>query len=514
MALRQLHLFGHQPAFWPDKEHYSERLCRRPVHPRLQSSANREGGQRLTQRSTMFLFPGDKGQRAAWNIVKGMHERADGGQDGKTRAPALYGGLLNDALPASYLGWASILQPRHRTAAEDGREGGDAQFRSLFQNPLKARRFEQALAEQDAHRRFRLASISLQQPHLHTGATAFYHLGQHLVAAIVQQRQWLAHDQMQHIPYLVGQFLRQRQRLFSLQQFRCYKKTMHLFFRLPHHQRHPIVDHGAVDQFKTGGKQVLLGIETARLDDAAGDEQAAGDNDLRDLRGHATDDVGEDVDQHKIELPLQARCLLLIERSQLHAHAVAQLVDCHICAGALYRDAAVIDAVDAARAKLRGGEGQNARTGTDIEDAHTGPREAFNLFQAEPRGGMQTRAKGHTGVERQHHLLIRRRIFAPRWADDQPSADMCDVEKLLPGIGPVLFVQRARLQLAHEMWPQASQMPQALGHALPCLLLGSIQRYVSVHIHRLAREHAIFLPLVQQLNRLLNRHPARRVAAQ
>ena len=90
---------------------------------------------------------------------------------------------------------------------------------------------------------------------------------------------------------------------------------------------------------------------------------------------------------------------------------------------------------------------------------------------------------------------------------------MRDMKIIFPRVRPILLIHDARLQITDKMLPQAGEMPQPLRHVLPRLLLFPIQGQIRVHLHWLPRQHPVLLPLVDQLKRLLNRHPTRRIAA-
>ncbi len=56
-----------------------------------------------------FFFPGHDGEGVGRDIVEGVYERADGQQFWEARAAGLFGGFLDDALPALYFGRACVL---------------------------------------------------------------------------------------------------------------------------------------------------------------------------------------------------------------------------------------------------------------------------------------------------------------------------------------------------------------------------------------------------------------------
>src|SRR5229473_4048998 len=96
---------------------------------------------------------------------------------------------------------------------------------------------------------------------------------------------------------------------------------------------------------------------------------------------------------------------------------------------------------------------RSTRAGAYIEDTHTWMCALLDLFQAHAGGGMQAGAKGHAGVELQYDFLLPGCVCAPRWTNDESLADMGDMEVVFPGIGPVLFVDDARLQVTDELRP-------------------------------------------------------------
>ena len=83
---------------------------------------------------------------------------------------------------------------------------------------------------------------------------------------------------------------------------------------------------------------------------------------------------------------------------------------------------------------------------------------------------------------------------------------------IFPGIGPVLFIHNSRLQFANKLRSQAGQVPQALGHTLSYLFLLAISGQICAYLNGLPAQYAILLPLVQQLDRLFDCHPAGGVA--
>src|SRR5450755_5107545 len=102
---------------------------------------------------------------------------------------------------------------------------------------------------------------------------------------------------------------------------------------------------------------------------------------------------------------------------------------------------------------------------------------------------MQSCTEGHTWIEGKHNLVRFGRICAPGGANDQAASDMRDMKVVLPGIGPVLFVDRARLQFANEVRAQARQVPESLFYALARLLFLAIKRKIGAHVHRLTLEN-------------------------
>src|SRR5713226_9291052 len=220
------------------------------------------------------------------------------------------------------------------------------------------------------------------------------------------------------------------------------KKRCILF---PHYERDPVIDHHLFDQRQASRQQWLFGFVFALLYNATGNQKAIGSQYLRQLWSNRADHTRNDIRQHEVKLSLQTCRFSLIEHAQHNGQPVAQGVGCCVSCRALNGHAAIIDAVDAGRAKPGSRQRQYARTRTNIQRAHTRPCVSLDLLEAHARSGMQTRAKGHTRIEFQHNLVMLRGIFAPRWANDQPLADVCDVEIVFPGIGPILFVDDARL---------------------------------------------------------------------
>src|SRR6266516_534637 len=259
---------------------------------------------------------------------------------------------------------------------------------------------------------------------------------------------------------------------------------------------------------------MALGILTPCLNDAAGDEHAARCQDARQLRSDRTDDVGDDIRQHQIIPARQAFGLRIVEDAQHDLDALAQTVYGDVCRSALGGDATIINGIDALGAQFCGGNGEDARSGANVQDAHTRPNTLLKLFQAHARGRMQTRTKGHTGIEREHDFIRLWRVFAPGGPNNQAASDMRNVEVVLPGVGPVFFVDRARLQPANEVCAKARQVPEPLLYVLARLLFLTVERQIGAHMHRLPREDAVLLALVDQLYRLLDHNALGRVAAQ
>src|SRR5579863_10722830 len=196
-------------------------------------------------------------------------------------------------------------------------------------------------------------------------------------------------------------------------------------------------------------------------------------------------------------------------------NTVAQIIDSHIRGRALDGDGAVINAVDVCRTQFRRRQRQDAGASTNIYDTHTSMHTPLNLFQTHASSWMDARAKGHTGIKFQHHFVFSRRIVTPGRTNDEPFADVCHVEIVFPGVRPVFFIDYSRLQVAYKMLSQTGKMPQALGDALPRLLLIAVNGQVGMAIYWLSSQHAIFLSLsTNQFNRLLNCHAAGGIAAQ
>ncbi len=57
----------------------------------------------------MFFFPGHDGEGVRRDVVEGVYEGMDGQEFWEARAAGLFGGFLDDALPALNFGWACGL---------------------------------------------------------------------------------------------------------------------------------------------------------------------------------------------------------------------------------------------------------------------------------------------------------------------------------------------------------------------------------------------------------------------
>jgi hypothetical protein len=109
---------------------------------------------------------------------------------------------------------------------------------------------------------------------------------------------------------------------------------------------------------------------------------------------------------------------------------------------------------------------------------------------------MQARTEGHAGIKRQDNLVRLGRILAPRGTNDHALAYMRDVKEFFPGIGPIFFVDRARLQFAYKMRANTREVPQSFLDALPCLLLFAINGYIGAHMHGLSDKDTVLLTLI------------------
>src|SRR6266567_3511128 len=372
---------------------------------------------------------------------------------------ALFRCLLDNALPALYLCHSRLFQAGHRAPAEHRRKDSHPQFRPFLQNPFETRRFEQSLAEHNAYRRFTLPPPPFAHLYLHPCSPTLYNGSQELIATVIQQQHLLTHAQVQYIPHLVRDFLRQRniklplwcvlyhssrtgitgcylwgkRRADRRQYIRCDKKAVHSFclLRLAHDEGNPIVDHYLLNQFQPCRQQRGLRVAAPRLDDTAGDQPSTRGEHPRELRSHTPDEMRDNIHQHQIILSRHACSFGLVQYPLHNRDLVAQVIDRSVRRGALYRHAAVIDTIDTGGTQFRRAQCKYAGTSAHVKNAHPWPCAMLNLYETYARRGMQARTKSHPRVKFQHNLVLLRLVCSPRGPNDQPLADMRDMKIIL-----------------------------------------------------------------------------------
>src|SRR5437667_10897223 len=89
------------------------------------------------------------------------------------------------------------------------------------------------------------------------------------------------------------------------------KKAVHGFrsLRLPHNEDDPIINHRLVDQFQASGQQGRLSVSTARLYNAAADQQSTRSERLGEFGSHAADDLRNSIHEYHIIMSSHARRL-------------------------------------------------------------------------------------------------------------------------------------------------------------------------------------------------------------
>src|SRR2546430_10962025 len=120
---------------------------------------------------------------------------------------------------------------------------------------------------------------------------------------------------------------------------------------------------------------------------------------------------------------------------------VAQVIDRSVRRGTLYRHAAVIDTIDTGGTQFRRAQCKYAGTSAHVKNAHPWPCAMLNLYETYARRGMQARTKSHPRVKFQHNLVLLRLVCSPRGPNDQPLADMRDLEIIFPRVRPILPIR-------------------------------------------------------------------------
>ena len=132
--------------------------------------------------------------------------------------------------------------------------------------------------------------------------------------------------------------------------------------------------------------------------------------------------------------------------------------------------------------------------------------------QAESRRRVEAGPEGHARVERDDHLVGDGAMPPPGRPDDDPPAEPQDREVALPGVGPVVLVDLARLQLADGAQPEGLEVAK-VGLDLRDVGGGRAvigHRQVGAHDGRAAGIDAGSQPLVDELERGLDAHAAGR----
>ncbi len=108
------------------------------------------------------------------------------------------------------------------------------------------------------------------------------------------------------------------------------------------------------------------------------------------------------------------------------------------------RSRVVVERFDGGIAQFGGGDGQDARSGSDVQErlVLAGPAAAGELLQAKEGGVVVAGAEAQSRVQNDHPLPLARAATAPSGLDEEEGADFDRFEMPFPGFGPILARQR------------------------------------------------------------------------
>ena len=127
---------------------------------------------------------------------------------------------------------------------------------------------------------------------------------------------------------------------------------------------------------------------------------------------------------------------------------------------------------DRGAAELGGGDGEDARAGSDVQKGLflAGPAAAGELLQAKEGGGVMAGAEAQSRVQNHHPLAPARPAPAPGGLDEEEAANFDGFEMPFPRFGPVLAGQwfdgdfcRSKIQPAILKRPQSAAQMGAHG---------------------------------------------------
>ena len=115
-----------------------------------------------------------------------------------------------------------------------------------------------------------------------------------------------------------------------------------------------------------------------------------------------------------------------------------------------------------------------------IDYHHAGLNEALQRGQAHARGLVDSGAKRHAGIDLHHDSAFRDLDIPPARLDEKvPDRDRVVV--LLPGIGPVVFMDALNMQLANRGQAKCRKVPQTFLNL--SLSLGPVGRVGQIGQH-------------------------------
>ena len=185
----------------------------------------------------------------------------------------------------------------------------------------------------------------------------------------------------------------------------------------------------------------------------------------------------DEVGEHQVEGPPAAgHGISDRHRASGGNHPAGHPVATRVGGRGLDRDGVGVHAKHRPGTQERRCDGQDARSGADIQDPGTLQeariRPALDAGHAQPSRGMQPRAEGHARIERQDHIPRSRMMSPPRGPDDEVLTDTQHREVLLPGGRPILLVDRLDGELADGPQPEGLEMPQVTPHRIDGSLRG------------------------------------------
>ena len=182
---------------------------------------------------------------------------------------------------------------------------------------------------------------------------------------------------------------------------------------------------------------MVFDIAPALLDDAGDDEKAPRHEEGEDVGAELDQGVGGQVGHDEMEGPLQLGHVL--------GHGLymgLHKVDADVVPGDQGRLGVDIDAEDLFRAQLGGGDPQDPRTGTDIQDlpatsALLLEENRLEGLEAHAGRGVLPRAEGHARIHLDDDVVPHRRVTLPCGLDDDVGRGPDGFEIFFPPLRPV-----------------------------------------------------------------------------